>query len=124
VALFVIGRGTMAPRPRPLIPYCLVPYGRLIADPRVSRRSKVLLAALAGYPAMPVDLVPDLIAAAGQLDDAIDVALILRAVMRGSGRARVTDHWPGSPSSFATPLRVVGWSSETGARCRRGAGRA
>ena len=42
---------------------------------------------LVGYLAMPFDLVPDFIPVAGQLDDAIIVALVLRSVLRGGGSA-------------------------------------
>jgi uncharacterized membrane protein YkvA (DUF1232 family) len=108
IALFVTGRGTMARDLARFIPDCLVLYKRLVADPRVSRRNKLLLAALAGYLAMPFDLVPDFIPVAGQLDDAIVVALVLRAIIRESGPALVKEHWPGSPASLATLLRVVG----------------
>jgi uncharacterized membrane protein YkvA (DUF1232 family) len=106
--LYLTGRGTMARDLARFIPDCLVLYRRLVADPRVSRRNKLLLAALAGYLAMPFDLVPDFIPVAGQLDDAIVVALVLRAVVRGSGPALVKEHWPGSPASVATLLRIVG----------------
>ena len=108
VALYLTGRRTMARDLARLIPDCLVLFSRLIADPRVSRRNKLLLAAIAAYLAMPFDLVPDFIPVAGQLDDAIVVALVLRAVARGSGRAIVEQHWPGSPASLAALLRVVG----------------
>ena len=62
-----------------LIPDCIVRFRRLPADQRVPRSRKLLLAALIGYLAMPFDLVPDVIPVAGQLDDAIIVALVLRA---------------------------------------------
>jgi len=107
-ALYLTGRRTMAGDLARFIPDCLVLFRRLIADPRVSRRHKLLLAALAGYLAMPFDLVPDFIPVAGQLDDAIVVALVLRAVVRGSGPALVKEHWPGSPAAVATLLRIVG----------------
>ena len=45
----------------------------------------LLLGALVGYLALPFDLVPDFIPVAGYLDDALLVALTLRAVLRGTG---------------------------------------
>jgi len=69
------------------IPDCVVLVRRLLGDERVSRRRKLVLVVLVGYLAMPIDLVPDVIPVAGQLDDAILVALGLR--FRPSwGRAR------------------------------------
>jgi uncharacterized membrane protein YkvA (DUF1232 family) len=62
---------------------CILLCSRLLRDPRVSRRKKALLLALAGYLALPFDLVPDFIPIAGQLDDVFVVALVLRTLVRG-----------------------------------------
>jgi uncharacterized membrane protein YkvA (DUF1232 family) len=61
-----------------------------------------VLATLA-YLALPFDLVPDFIPVAGQLDDAIIVALVLRMVLRSGGPSLLEEHWPGPPQS----LRVI-----------------
>ena len=49
------------------IPDCIVLVRRLMADERVPRRRELLLAALLGHLALPIDLVPDFIPVAGQL---------------------------------------------------------
>jgi|SRR6185295_7849978 len=87
---------------------CIVLVRRLIGDPRVHRRHKLLLGALIGYLALPFDLVPDFIPVAGHLDDALVVALTLRAFVRGSGPELVREHWPGPESSLAVVLRLAG----------------
>jgi uncharacterized membrane protein YkvA (DUF1232 family) len=74
-------------------------FRRLLADPRVPRSRKLLLAASIGYLALPFDLVPDFIPVAGQLDDAIVVVLALRAVLREGGPELLAEHWPGPASS-------------------------
>ena len=89
------------------IPDCLVLFRRLLGDDRVPRRSKLLLAPLIGYLAMPFDLVPDFIPVAGQLDDAIVVALVLRALLRAGGPALVREHWPGPTSSLNALMRIT-----------------
>lgn len=91
-----------------LVPDCLVLFRRLIADTRTPRRSKLLLVALVGYLAMPFDLIPDFIPVLGQLDDAIVVAIALRAVLRASGPERVREHWPGPASTLTGILRLAG----------------
>ena len=89
------------------IPDCIVLLKRLLGDPRVPRRRKLLLGALIGYLAMPIDLVPDFIPVAGQLDDAIIVALVLRAVLRSGGPELLREHWPGPESSLNTVSRLA-----------------
>jgi Protein of unknown function (DUF1232) len=50
------------------IPDCIILVTRLARDPRVPRRRKLLLLALAGYFELPLDLVADFIPVAGQLE--------------------------------------------------------
>ena len=83
--LVVVGRRGDAGALARLIPDCLVLFKRLLGDRRVPRSRKVLLLGMLGYLASPIDLVPDVIPVAGQLDDAILVWLVLRVVLRGSG---------------------------------------
>jgi uncharacterized membrane protein YkvA (DUF1232 family) len=89
------------------IPDCLVLFRRLLADDRVPRSRKLALIFLLGYLALPIDLVPDFIPVAGQLDDAILVALVLRFVLRGGGPALVDEHWPGSPEGARLMNRLA-----------------
>jgi uncharacterized membrane protein YkvA (DUF1232 family) len=91
-----------------LVPYCAILFKRLLADPRVGARWKVASAAALLYLALPFDLVPDFIPIAGQLDDAILVALVLRGLLRSAGPELVRQHWPG-PATLLIPLeRLVG----------------
>jgi uncharacterized membrane protein YkvA (DUF1232 family) len=105
--LFASGRREEARALAGFVPDCLVLVHRLLADPRVPRRRKLLLVALAGYLALPFDLVPDFIPVAGQLDDAILVALVLRHVLRGAGDELVREHWPGPDASLRLVLRAL-----------------
>jgi uncharacterized membrane protein YkvA (DUF1232 family) len=89
------------------IPDCVILVGRLLRDPRVPRRRKLLLAATAGYLALPIDLVPDFIPVAGQLDDAILVAFVIRHLLR-TDEQMVRELWPGPEQSLELLLRLVG----------------
>jgi uncharacterized membrane protein YkvA (DUF1232 family) len=106
-ALIVVGRRSEA---RPLarfIPDCLVLLRRLLGDARVPRRSKVVLIGLLAYLATPIDLVPDLIPVAGQLDDVIIAALALRYALRVASLDLLTEHWPGPGSSLDLVIRLA-----------------
>jgi uncharacterized membrane protein YkvA (DUF1232 family) len=107
VWLLVAGRHRDARALAGFIPDCAVVFRRLLGDERVSRRSKLLLAVLIGYLALPFDLVPDFIPVAGQLDDAIVVALVLRAVLRSGGPDLLRQHWPGPDVSLNALMRIA-----------------
>jgi uncharacterized membrane protein YkvA (DUF1232 family) len=89
------------------VPDCVTLFRRLLADGRVPRHNKLLLGACVGYLALPIDLVPDFIPVAGQLDDAIVVALALRVVLRVGGPQLLAEHWPGPASSLRALTRAV-----------------
>ena len=107
VVLVVAGRRESARALAGFIPDCVILCSRLLRDPRVPRRKKALIVALAGYLALPFDLVPDFIPIAGQLDDAVVVALVLRSLLRGGGEPLVRQHWPGPEKSLALVLRLA-----------------
>jgi uncharacterized membrane protein YkvA (DUF1232 family) len=89
------------------VPDCVVLFTRLLRDKRLPRRHKLLVAALIPYLAMPFDLIPDFIPVAGQLDDAILVAFVLRRVLRHD-RDLVSELWPGPSASLGLVLRLAG----------------
>jgi uncharacterized membrane protein YkvA (DUF1232 family) len=95
------------------IPDCVVLVSRLAREPRVPRRRKLLLLGLAGYLALPFDLVPDFIPVAGQLDDAIAVAFVLRYFVRTGGEPLIRELWPGPERSLALLLRLAAPVSDT-----------
>jgi uncharacterized membrane protein YkvA (DUF1232 family) len=106
--LAVSGRGEAARALARFVPDCVVLVRRLLSDERVTRAHRAMLLVLVAYLAMPFDLVPDFIPVAGQLDDAVVVALALRAILRGSGPEMIEEHWPGPRSSLALILRLAG----------------
>jgi len=107
VALLLVGRREEARALAGFIPDCIVLISRLVHDERVPRRRKLLLVALVGYLALPFDLVPDFIPIAGQLDDVLVVALVLRRFLRSGGDRLVREHWPGPKQSLRLVLRVA-----------------
>ena len=105
--LFAAGRSDTARAVARFVPDCVVLFRRLLADPRVPRRRKIVLGALVAYLAMPIDLVPDFIPVAGYLDDAVLVALGLRYVLGGSAPELIDEHWPGPDESRRVVIRLA-----------------
>jgi uncharacterized membrane protein YkvA (DUF1232 family) len=108
LALLGAGRRRDARALAGFVPDCAILFARLVRDERVPRRHKLILGLLVAYLALPFDLVPDFIPVAGQLADALLVALALRTILRGSGRELVQEHWPGPASSLTVVLRLAG----------------
>ena len=102
------GRRTSARELARFVPDCVVLLTRLLRDPRVPRRSKVLVATLLPYLALPFDLIPDFIPVLGQLDDAILVAFVLRRIVRRTDPQLLRELWPGPEASLRLVLRLSG----------------
>lgn len=113
IALYLLGRRADARALATFIPDCIILVTRLARDPRVPRHRKLLLLVLVGYLAMPIDVVPDFIPVAGQLDDAVIVALVLRQFVRTGGEELIRELWPGPERSLALILRLAGPSDSS-----------
>ena len=108
LALVAVGHGTEASALARFVPDCVVLVRRLLGDPRVPVESKVLLGLLVVYLVSPIDLIPDFIPVAGQLDDAILLALALRHLVHRAGTSVVAQHWPGPAETLNAVLLLSG----------------
>ena len=111
VGLLLAGRRGDARAVAGFVPDCVVLFGRLTRDARLGRADRLLVLALVAYLASPIDLVPDVLPVVGQLDDAIVAALVLRRVVRATGRDALVEHWPGPPASLALSCAWPGSAS-------------
>jgi uncharacterized membrane protein YkvA (DUF1232 family) len=107
VALVLAGRRALAREIAMLIPNLTQLFAGLLRDERVPLRAKIVLGATIAYLAFPIDLVPDFVPIAGQLDDAIVAAFALRFVVRASPPDVVAEHWPGDPAMLHRILRLA-----------------
>jgi uncharacterized membrane protein YkvA (DUF1232 family) len=98
--LLLAGRRTDARAVAGFVPDCVVLFKRLLSDAELSRSRKLALVLLLAYLISPIDLIPDFIPVAGQLDDAIAVVFVLRYVLRGSDPQYLRRLWPGPDSSI------------------------
>ena len=107
VALVVSGRQGTAREVAAFLPNLVLLFRGLATDPRVPRRAKVALVVGGVYLAMPIDLVPDFIPIAGQADDAIIAAAVLRFVLATTQRSILYEHWRGDPRSLDRVLAIA-----------------
>ena len=96
-AVLLTGRRTGAIAIARFVPDCAVLMKRLVRDPRVPRRRKLVLVGVAAWLVSPIDLLPEFLPVLGPLDDAVVVALALRYVARSVPREALLDAWPGEP---------------------------
>ena len=117
VILVIVGRVLLARELALLVPNLVRLFGGLLRDPRVPLRAKIVVGIASLWLASPIDLIPDFVPIAGQLDDAIVAALALRFILRTTDGAVVRQHWHGDPATLERVLRMVSWN-------RRGSPRA
>jgi uncharacterized membrane protein YkvA (DUF1232 family) len=78
-----------------VIPNLLLLSARLMADPRVPAKERLLVAGAIAYAFMPLDFIPDMLPFIGQVDDAYLVALTLLRLMSVTEPRVVREHWRG-----------------------------
>jgi len=113
LALLIAGRKTAARELATLLPNLIALFRGLVRDPRVPRRSKLLLGFAIAWFVSPIDLIPEFLPVIGPLDDAVVAALVLRAVLRRTGREIATEHWRGDPDTLERLLRIAGVGAAT-----------
>ena len=78
-----------------VIPNLVLLSGRLMVDPRVPAKERILVAGAIVYAIMPLDLIPDMLPFIGQVDDAYLIALTLLRLMAVADPNIVREHWRG-----------------------------
>lgn len=68
---------------------------RLVRDPRVPRRNKLMFGGIAAYLLVPWDFIPDWLPGVGQLDDIVLVALALDSMLNRVPEDVLREHWDG-----------------------------
>jgi uncharacterized membrane protein YkvA (DUF1232 family) len=77
------------------VPNLVLLCARLMVDPRVPAKERVLVAGAIIYAFMPFDLIPDMIPFVGQVDDAYLIALSLLRLATVTDPGIVRQHWNG-----------------------------
>jgi uncharacterized membrane protein YkvA (DUF1232 family) len=78
-----------------VIPNLLLLSARLMVDPRVPAKERLLVAGAIVYAFVPFDFIPDMLPFVGQVDDAYLIALTLLRLMSVTDPGVVREHWRG-----------------------------
>ena len=78
-----------------VIPNLLLLCARLMVDPRVPAKERLLVAGAIVYAFVPLDLIPDMLPFVGQVDDAYLISLTLLRLMSVTEPQVVREHWRG-----------------------------
>ena len=78
-----------------VIPNMLLLSARLMVDPRVPAKERLLVAGAILYAFMPLDFIPDMLPFVGQVDDAYLISLTLLRLMTVADPRVVREHWRG-----------------------------
>ena len=78
-----------------VIPHLLLLCARLMVDPRVPAKERLLVAGAIVYAFLPLDFIPDMIPFVGQVDDLYLIGLTLLRLMSVTDPRVVREHWRG-----------------------------
>jgi uncharacterized membrane protein YkvA (DUF1232 family) len=78
-----------------VIPNLLVLCARLMVDPRVPAKERLLVAGAIVYAFLPLDFIPDMLPFVGQVDDLYLIGLTLLRLMSVTDPRVVREHWRG-----------------------------
>jgi uncharacterized membrane protein YkvA (DUF1232 family) len=97
---------------------------RLLRDPRVPRRTKLVVGAAVAYLVSPIDLIPEFVPVIGFADDLLLMAFAINHMVETAGEDVVLEHWDGSRDLLELVRSILEVASDfVPARLRRVIGR-
>jgi uncharacterized membrane protein YkvA (DUF1232 family) len=91
-----------------LVPDFFILLWRLVTDPRVNGKNKVLLGSSIAYYVIPFDFIPEaLIGPMGYMDDLVFGVYVLNKIMGDIDPAIVREHWSGEHDVLDSIQRVL-----------------
>jgi uncharacterized membrane protein YkvA (DUF1232 family) len=85
---------------------------KLMTDPRVPRRNKLLAVAALAYLVSPIDLVPDFVPVLGRFDDILLAAFAVDRLLRSVPAEVREGYWIGSPETLELVTGLLSWGAE------------
>jgi uncharacterized membrane protein YkvA (DUF1232 family) len=93
-----------------MMPNIVKLVARLLKDPRVPRRAKIMLGLAAAYVASPIDFIPEIVPIIGWADDVLIVMFAIDSLIERAGKEVVEELWDGPGDLLALVRDVVGLS--------------
>lgn len=84
---------------------------RLMRDPRVDRRRRLVAMGAVAYVISPVDLIPEVIPVLGKADDVLVVILALRMLLDGAEEDLLAEMWGGPPEVLEVFDDLLEWAA-------------
>jgi uncharacterized membrane protein YkvA (DUF1232 family) len=78
-----------------IVPNLVLLSARLMIDPRVPAKERLLVAGAVVYAILPLDFIPDMLPFVGQVDDAYLIAMTLLRLMTVTEPLVIREHWRG-----------------------------
>jgi uncharacterized membrane protein YkvA (DUF1232 family) len=85
---------------------------KLMMDPQVPRRNKLLAVAGLAYLVSPIDLVPDFIPVVGRFDDILLAAFAVDRLLRSVPPEVRERYWTGSPETLELVTGLLSWGAD------------
>lgn len=89
-----------------LVPDVFILLWRLVNDPRVSSKNKVMLGSGLAYYLFPLDIIPDFIGI-GYLDDLVFAVFLLNKMLADTDPAILREHWSGKDDLLTMIQKVL-----------------
>lgn len=90
-----------------LVPDIFILLWRLVNDPRINSKNKVMLGSGIAYYLFPLDLIPD-VTAIGYLDDLIFGVFLLNKMLGDTDPEILREHWSGKDDLLTSIQNVMG----------------
>jgi uncharacterized membrane protein YkvA (DUF1232 family) len=96
-----------------VLPNLVKLMARLLRDPRVPRRRKLLMGFAGLYVMSPVDLIPEaLFPVIGQVDDLLLMVFSINHLLNGVPPTVLREYWDGDPEALEVVYGVINWVAD------------
>ncbi len=94
------------------VPHLALLLGRLLRDPLVPWKRKILAGAALAYVVAPIDVLPDAIPLIGRVDDIVLLAAAIHHLMGAVPPERLAAYWEGSEDALDLVAGIVEWGAD------------